>query len=254
MKDKAKAIELLKKLQEEGNGYSKSHYNDPAFGKWLLKVKTTLENLFGAESIASKDFKMVRFLGHHGEDPDAFRDGLMRAEANIEARIHEIENFWPDTSPVVPPDAIVTLQRIFSRFHSAARQLRNRHGDRSTLTIVDEFDVQDLLHVFLKLHFDDIRPEEGTPSRAGGASRIDFLLKKERIVVEVKKTRSSLGARQIGEELIVDRERYQAHPSCDRLVCFVYDPEGIIGNPRGLENDLNKGTTPITNVFVFPDN
>ncbi len=24
------------------------------------------------------------------------------------------------------------------------------------------------------------------------------------------------------------------------LVCFVYDPEGIISNPRGIENDLRR--------------
>jgi hypothetical protein len=42
----------------------------------------------------------------------------------------------------------------------------------------------------------------------------------------------------LGAQLLVDRERYQVHPDCRCLVCFVYDPEGRIGNPTGLESDL----------------
>ncbi len=43
----------------------------------------------------------------------------------------------------------------------------------------------------------------------------------------------------IGEQLIIDIERYQSHPSCDRLICLVYDPDGHVRNPAGLANDLS---------------
>lgn len=69
---------------------------------------------------------------------------------------------------------------------------------------------------------------------------MDFLLKTKQIVIEVKKTRRTLKAKDLGDELIIDIQKYQAHPDCKTLVCFVYDPEGWISNPRGLENDLNK--------------
>ncbi|MCZ6127750.1 malate dehydrogenase, partial [Escherichia coli] len=88
------------------------------------------------------------------------------------------------------------------------RQLKKRHDGRATIEINDEYDVQDLVHALLTLHFDDIRPEEGSPSFAGSSSRQDFLLKKEKIVIEVKKTRRSLGANKIGEELLIDMARY----------------------------------------------
>ena len=68
---------------------------------------------------------------------------------------------------------------------------------------------------------------------------MDFLLKREKTVIEVKKTRNRLGAKEVGEQLIVDIERYRIHPDCQTLICFVYDPETQIANPRGLENDLN---------------
>ena len=68
---------------------------------------------------------------------------------------------------------------------------------------------------------------------------MDFLLKKEGIVVEVKKTRKRLGQREVGDQLFIDIKRYQSHQDCKILVCFVYDPEEVIGNPHGLEVDLS---------------
>jgi hypothetical protein len=44
---------------------------------------------------------------------------------------------------------------------------------------------------------------------------------------------------KVNDPLMVDIERYSKHPSCKTLVCFVYDPEGRIANPRGVEADLN---------------
>ena len=143
-------------------------------------------------------------------------------------------------------DPLLIVEHICRRFHLIAQQLKNRHDNRHTLEITDEYDVQDLLHVLLRIHFDDVRPEEYTPSYAGGSSRMDFLLKEERIIIEVKKTRDGLGPREVGDQLLVDMERYKEHPDCETLLCFIYDPEGRISNPRGLENDLAKKTEKIT--------
>jgi hypothetical protein len=96
-----------------------------------------------------------------------------------------------------------------------------------------------LFHGILRLFFDDVRPEDFAPERAGARSRIDFVLKPERIVVEAKMTRAGLMAAQVGEELIVDIERYRSHPACDALVALVYDPEKRISNRRTLETDLS---------------
>jgi hypothetical protein len=107
----------------------------------------------------------------------------------------------------------------------------------------------------LKLHFDDVRAEEAAPSRAGRSSRLDFLLKRERIVLETKMTSTSLRSKQVGEQLIVDIARYRAHPDCKTLVCFVYDPVGYIDNPVGLVDDLSAhdGTLQVV-VVVAPRN
>ncbi|MDR2270448.1 MAG: DUF2321 domain-containing protein [Sphingobacterium sp.] len=136
-------------------------------------------------------------------------------------------------------DNLFILDQIFDKFHLVVKQLRQRYNDRETLDVGDEYDVQDLLHSLLVIFYDDIRPEEWTPSYAGASSRTDFLLKDENMVIEVKKTRKTLKARQLGEELIIDIARYKKHPDCKLLYCFVYDPDGFIVNPKGLENDLN---------------
>ena len=146
---------------------------------------------------------------------------------------------------------IEVLQRICSKFHLIVRKLRNRHSSRETLDVTDEYDVQDLLSALLVLYFDDVRPEEWTPSYAGKSARMDFLLKKEKIVVEVKMTRKGLADKEVGDQLIIDIERYKKHPDCDTLICFVYDPDGRIANPQGLSGDLQSQSKDDLEVIVL---
>ena len=139
-------------------------------------------------------------------------------------------------------EAVEIIERIGRRFDLVARQMRRRYNNRETLTISDEYDVQNLFHAILKLFFDDIRPEEWTPSYAGNSSRMDFLLKREEIVIEIKKTRNTLKEKEISDELIIDKERYRIHSNCKTLIAFVYDPDKHIDNPIGLETDLSEST------------
>jgi hypothetical protein len=68
---------------------------------------------------------------------------------------------------------------------------------------------------------------------------MDFLLKRERIVVEAKMTRKGLDQKKVGDELIIDMRRYRLHPDVQTLVCFVYAPGGYCKAPTALENDLS---------------
>ncbi len=84
---------------------------------------------------------------------------------------------------------ISIVSKICDRFNLVARELRNRHGNRPTLEIEDEYDVQDLIRAILRFFFENIRWEEWTPSYAGGSARMDFLLRSEQIVIEIKNIR-----------------------------------------------------------------
>jgi hypothetical protein len=142
-------------------------------------------------------------------------------------------------SPINTHTSFHLLKNTLRRFHIVVKQLGYRYDNRPTLIINDEYDVQDLLHALLKAIFDDVREEDAVPNYAGSASRVDFLLKNEKIVVEAKVATSRLRDKKIGEQLIVDIKRYQSHPDCEKLVCFVYDPDNYIKNPIALENDLS---------------
>ncbi len=147
-------------------------------------------------------------------------------------------------------DSSIILDKILRNFDRVARQLKRRYNNRESFEIKDEYDAQDLLHAVLRAYFDDVRPEEHTPSYAGSSSRVDFLLKQEKIVVEIKCSTSKLKEKEIGEQLIIDIKKYQAHPDCKSLYCLVYDPEGNIRNPIGFENDLS-GKDNNINVLVL---
>jgi REase_DpnII-MboI len=154
----------------------------------------------------------------------------------------------------VLPQKTDAIELLCFRFHEVVKQLRKRYDSRSTIDVADEYDVQDLLHAVLRIFFDDVRPEEWTPSYAGKSARMDFLLPELETVVEVKKTREGLGTKEIGDELIVDIARYRTHPSCKRLICFVYDPESRISNPRGIESDLSQKHADLdVKVIIEPE-
>ena len=131
------------------------------------------------------------------------RNPLALKEAALEAKSNGAKD----------PDVVVKLTE---RLHAVVRQLRERRENRPTLDVKDEYDVQDLFHTLLTIYFDDIRREEWTPSYAGGASRMDFLLPEIETVVETKMTRPNLSAKQLGEQLITDIAKYKKHPACLR--------------------------------------
>ena len=172
---------------------------------------------------------------------------LRNIKEDIENGFISLESKTPTT------DASAILDNLFSKFHKVVQQLCARYKNRPAFVdIIDEYDVQDLLHSLLRLHFDDIRREERVPSHAGGSSTMDFLLKKEKIGIEVKKTREGLTAGKLGEELIIDIEKYQKHLECKHLVCFVYDPESKLKNPIGIMDDLNKQHGGFVKVIIEP--
>lgn len=145
-----------------------------------------------------------------------------------------------------------SLELIFERFHRVAIQLRERRDKRPALEMNDEYDVQYLLHALLKLQFDDIRPEVWTPHYAGKSSRVDFFVDEIKTVIEVKRTRAGLADGELGDQLIIDVDRYKVYKDCEQLICFVYDPEFRIKNPTGLMNDLNEKHKGFVKVIIKP--
>jgi hypothetical protein len=223
-------------------------YGSPEHRKWERDTRVALRKTFGENSNQLLEFASL-FGSPAAIAParaihEDYVAALDRVAPFLRSIIDELRDYGlPATAAAHNPPLstpLVRIQRLCDRFPQVAHEILKRHENRSTLAITDEYDVQDLMRGLLRVDFDDIRDEEYTPSYAGGASRMDFLLKAEQVVLETKMTRPSLTAKKLGEELLVDIARYATHPDCKILVCFVYDPEGRIHNPRGVEADLQR--------------
>lgn len=209
----------------------------------------------------------IHGIGAYSAPPPSFQQITASLKARIEKHLNRLKLIKSkldliDELPGLQPaqatklvskqeEGLNYLSTIFSKFNRVAQHLRHRHADRETIIIKDEYDVQDLLHSLLHLHFSDIRAEDYSPSYAGGNSRVDFTLKDEKIVVEVKMTNDHLKDKEIGNQLLIDIGRYRGHPDCEVLAVFVYDKLDNIRNKAGLIADLEKMSTPSLKVCVF---
>jgi len=257
--DASKAIQLINSLIQEADSV---RCDRNLFDGWQRKCRTVLERIFGKGSRQSQDLMKVDYkfygtcnIGDDGPLIQAFNDGLEKLKVVLRSCIWEIETLGMPVveSAINSGQSEAAIETICNQFHAVVRQLGNRHDNRPTLEITDEYDVQDLFHALLRLYFDDIRREEWTPSYAGKSTRMDFLLKNEGIVIEIKKTGNGLDAKKVGEELIIDIAHYRSHPDFKMLVCFVYDPENRIVNPTGLENDLSRQSDEfVVKVLICP--
>jgi hypothetical protein len=212
----------------------------------------------GAWSTLPKPALQKQFLTRCLQTPPAAQDAARSALLHTAIRIScdslldsEVSKNWQLRSST--KDAVSLVEQICRHFHQCALQLLKRHDSRDTLKIKDEYDVQDLLHALLRLHFEDVRPEEWTPSYAGSSNRMDFLLKKELVVVEAKMTRKGLGQKEVAKQLSEDIAWYRKHQDCGALVCFVYDPGHLCSNAAAIESDVPQSSPgfPVT-VIVGP--
>ncbi|MBW4582053.1 MAG: hypothetical protein KME42_21015 [Tildeniella nuda ZEHNDER 1965/U140] len=258
---KSSVIEDLQKHLECIDEISTKGILSHEFKIWHDKILTILEEIFGLNSVYVQRFKDVSYLpqNEHSRTPElikikAFESGLKRAESLILDCIRVINNNYYALN-YSQQSAIEFIENLCNRFPRIAKQLCTEYRGRKIRSIEDEYDVQHLFHTLLLTRFDDIRPEDVNPSYAGATSRVDFLLKQAKVVVEVKKTREKLKDKEVGEQLIIDMKRYSQNQDCKTLICFVYDPDQLILNPSGLECDLSGNHDELeVKVIISPKN
>ena len=126
-----------------------------------------------------------------------------------------------------------------------------RGQNKKPLIINDEYDVQYLLYGILRLYFDDIRKEDYVRQYAGSRSKIDIVLKEESIAIETKFVSKILRDKEIGDQLLIDIGRYQSRSDIHTLICFIYDPNTFLENPKGLMTDLSELSSETLKVDVY---
>ena len=226
-----------------GLGYPTSF--DPSYVSWRNRAQSAINRAYTSEDNPTRSAFQIALSSDKtlGNGVDEFRKSHDVYLGCLKSLLdeHELGLVSDPKNTVSTADSpLHIVELLCKRFHKVAVQLRRRYDERNSLDIDDEYDVQDLLHALLKLYFDDVRPEDYVPSESGANSRIDFIIEGTGIGIEVKKTRKGLNDKKIGEELLIDVARYEKHPKCNHLICFVYDPEERIVNPKGLEKDLSE--------------
>lgn len=228
--------------------------------KWQISPQSFLKALQPSNLIVGYD------------DLDALSTGRLQAPPHIayQSRIYSLksklnairefikltERFTKQVNLLIVPsekgETIDAIEFLLNKIHEVALKLTQRHEKRPTLIISDEYDVQDLLFSLLWIYFEDVRLEEHTPSFAGGSARMDILVKDNNSVIEVKKTRKGLSDKELGKQLIEDIAFYKKHENCKKLYCFIYDPDFLIRNRKGLCSDIESTNDLDVTVIINP--
>ncbi|MGE3153104.1 MAG: hypothetical protein AB7G48_08150 [Nitrospiraceae bacterium] len=158
----------------------------------------------------------------------------------------------PAWSASGPEDPLDLVRKVCTRFHAVVRQLRLRGNHRTPLDVQDEQDVQDLLYVLLRYEFDEVAQREWSAGEPTATPRAMSLLPSHHLAVLAGMTKSGIGSREVAERVTADAIAFPA-TGHQTLFCFVYDPDGRIGNPRGLEAELTRvSDAQIVEVFIAP--
>jgi hypothetical protein len=136
--------------------------------------------------------------------------------------------------PTATGTPVGTLESLLRRVPLVVRQLRSRTSDRPPFRIEDEHDLEDLLRALLPIHFDEVATESRTPPYDPG-TRTDFLVHSGAVALTAKRVRPSTEERRLAAQLEEDAAYHARRPECRTLVCFLYDPEGLLTDPRRLE-------------------
>ena len=136
----SRAIEILERQRDRGAELRSLRRGTPEFKKWHRDTEVAIERIFGVESRHTKDFSGIRYsLGAFSSStPDsrfqeAYVRGIDNATQILQSMIDEISEYEDDTQSKQDESLDGLLERLFQRFHLAARQLRARYSDRPTL-------------------------------------------------------------------------------------------------------------------------
>jgi len=143
--------------------------------------------------------------------------------------------FAGTSDPAPTPDAAM-VEQVCLRLPQAARilALRSRKG-KTPYEIIDEYDVQDLLHALLRAYLKYSVQEDPLPKVAGAKSgRADISIEELGILVEVKFVHGPEDQKRLFEEYSQDLVLYAQWPHLKTLIYFIYN-SGDLRDPEAFE-------------------
>lgn len=149
-------------------------------------------------------------------------------------------------SASAPAPSVALLLQLCERLPQAARFLGSRREGKQPYKIVDEYDVQDLLHAVIRAYFKYSVDEEPI-GKVGGArsARADLGLPDVNTLIEVKFVRGPKDQQRIVEEFAQDLLLYTAWAPLQTFIYMVYnsadlrDPEAVARLQGNGNTELN---------------
>ncbi|MBN1175406.1 ParB N-terminal domain-containing protein [Candidatus Woesearchaeota archaeon] len=134
---------------------------------------------------------------------------------------------------------------IFNNLKQAIVEFERRTG----YLVTNEIKLQNVIYTVLRSLFKSTEFENPTGKVCSTSSKVDFILKKHGIVIEIKYVRDRRHAKNIHDELAIDYARYRLSPDCNKIINYVYDPNNFITNPDLTVSELKK-SLPEANHYV----
>lgn len=250
-----KLIDLKSQIPSLRNLHPKSH--EDVFCRWKEEVACTIlealnndvDNPFYAriDNIFSEGSRTVPAFKRDFLTPQE----LSKAEPIIAHVINLIEDELNSISSNKDTSKLTVLYNIFQNFHRFHKQLQNRQNNEPPIQIDNEYALQDFIHAILCLHYRDVENEVSLPKYCGKASRIDFLLKKEEIGIEIKFVTDKIKSK-LRQQLLEDKEQYKKSNLFKEIIFFIYDPKMVINKPEVFKDIEEQTGNCIVKVFVSP--
>jgi len=134
--------------------------------------------------------------------------------------------------------------RVLNRFRECCQYL--------TPTPTKEADVQDIIWIMLRSHFDRLDREDTLPKFGVKGYRPDFGIPELYTLIEVKFVGEKSDVGSLQEEIIADITPYLSNPSSySSLIIFVYDKAHKLRDPHKFIDDI-KSIDGVVDVIVVP--
>jgi len=118
------------------------------------------------------------------------------------------------------------VKQVINNFPEAIKQIKARRKGKEVFKFEDEYDVQDILYIMLKPIFPNMKAEDPIPKVGSTSTKIDLILRQERILIEVKMIKDSDNdENKFIKQLKEDIQSYHVCQWMEHLVCFIYDPQ-----------------------------
>ncbi|MCB9056614.1 MAG: hypothetical protein H6549_12235 [Chitinophagales bacterium] len=202
-----------------------------------------IPNLLEATSFLDKS----KYMGFPAQSRNTIQAAIENALEYITT--YETNKSFPTETKNETTESIDLIIRMFSNWSRMVSSFKTHRKDVAEIKITKEHEMQYVLEGILRLFFDDVRPETYTSNYANHSNRTDFILPKQKILIETKMTREGLDSRKLSDELIIDKEHYRKHTGIEIILCLVYDPEKRIKNPEGLKDIQELVSPPYFNIF-----